>query len=317
MRTRSRSIPLCACTTSRSRSRVSRARRPTRAGCEKRSRANGELEGLELDPTVLDDLQSTLRAGEWRVTAAVHDENTITAVWPGLHDRAYGIAFDVGSTTVAGHLCDLTTGEVLASAGEMNPQIRFGEDLMSRVSYVMLNPESREGADPRRPRLPRQAHRRAREGGGDRPARRPRGDGRRQPDHAPPPARPRSDRARRSAVRARDRGLPAPGRLRPRAADPPRRSRVRPPLHRRSRGRGHRRDDPLRGPVPRRGGQPPRRRGDERRDRAREQGPPARGLEPHRPRFRGRADHLRPARGGGRDRARADRSGRRSSPGSG
>src|SRR4029079_12572149 len=67
---------------------------------------------------------------------------TITAVWPGLHDRAFGIAFDVGSTTVAGHLCDLLTGDVLASAGEMNPQIRFGEDLMSRVSYVMLNPGS-------------------------------------------------------------------------------------------------------------------------------------------------------------------------------
>ena len=69
-------------------------------------------------------------------------EPTITAVWPGFHDTAYGIAFDIGSTTVAGHLCDLATGEVLASAGEMNPQIRFGEDLMSRVSYVMMNPGS-------------------------------------------------------------------------------------------------------------------------------------------------------------------------------
>ena len=64
----------------------------------------------------------------------------MTALWPGFHDAAYGIAFDVGSTTVAGHLCDLRTGEVLASAGAMNPQIRFGEDLMSRVSYVMMNP---------------------------------------------------------------------------------------------------------------------------------------------------------------------------------
>jgi uncharacterized 2Fe-2S/4Fe-4S cluster protein (DUF4445 family) len=66
----------------------------------------------------------------------------IIAVWPGYHDRALGIAFDVGSTTVAGHLCDLSSGEVLASAGAMNPQIRFGEDLMSRVSYVMMNPGS-------------------------------------------------------------------------------------------------------------------------------------------------------------------------------
>ena len=76
------------------------------------------------------------------MTVAVHEGTVVTAVWPGFHDAAYGIAFDVGSTTVAGHLCDLRTGEVLASAGAMNPQIRFGEDLMSRVSYVMLNPGS-------------------------------------------------------------------------------------------------------------------------------------------------------------------------------
>jgi uncharacterized 2Fe-2S/4Fe-4S cluster protein (DUF4445 family) len=114
------------------------------------------LTGLAVDQTLLPALQSALRApaaappsndqlqeqSGWRATVAVHDGNTITAVWPGLHDVAYGIAFDVGSTTVAGHLCDLTTGEVLASAGEMNPQIRFGEDLMSRVSYVMMHPGS-------------------------------------------------------------------------------------------------------------------------------------------------------------------------------
>ncbi len=64
----------------------------------------------------------------------------IVGVWPGLVDRVYGVAVDIGSTTVAAHLSDLTTGETLASAGVMNPQIRFGEDLMSRVSYAMLNP---------------------------------------------------------------------------------------------------------------------------------------------------------------------------------
>jgi uncharacterized 2Fe-2S/4Fe-4S cluster protein (DUF4445 family) len=64
----------------------------------------------------------------------------LVAVWPGFIDTVYGIAVDIGSTTIAGHLCDLSTGEVLASAGRMNPQIRYGEDLMSRVSYVMMNP---------------------------------------------------------------------------------------------------------------------------------------------------------------------------------
>ena len=62
------------------------------------------------------------------------------AVTPGFTERAYGVAIDVGSTTIAAHLCDLVSGEVVASCGAMNPQIRFGEDLMSRVSYVMMNP---------------------------------------------------------------------------------------------------------------------------------------------------------------------------------
>ena len=66
--------------------------------------------------------------------------SAIVACWPGFHDTLYGIAVDIGSTTIAAHLCDLRTGEVVASSGLMNPQIRFGEDLMSRVSYAMMNP---------------------------------------------------------------------------------------------------------------------------------------------------------------------------------
>ncbi len=108
-----------------------------------------QLTDLAVDAHVVVSLQRALRTSgfepqspAWRVTVAVHDDAVVTAVWPGFHDAAYGIAFDIGSTTVAGHLCDLHTGDVLASAGEMNPQIRFGEDLMSRVSYVMMNPGS-------------------------------------------------------------------------------------------------------------------------------------------------------------------------------
>jgi len=85
------------------------------------------------------DLQKALRDGRWTVTAAVREDREVVAVWPGFKERLLGIAIDIGSTTIAGHLADLGTGEVLASAGVMNPQIRFGEDLMSRVSYAMLN----------------------------------------------------------------------------------------------------------------------------------------------------------------------------------
>ena len=92
-----------------------------------------------VDHHVLVGLQDALREGEWKVTLAIHDRSMVTGVWPGFHDGPVGVAIDVGSTTVAGHLCDLSTGAVLASTGMMNPQIRFGEDLMSRVSYVMMN----------------------------------------------------------------------------------------------------------------------------------------------------------------------------------
>jgi uncharacterized 2Fe-2S/4Fe-4S cluster protein (DUF4445 family) len=99
-----------------------------------------QLTGLGCDLAVLQDLQPALRAGKWQVTVAVHEGAQLIGIWPGFVEDAYGLAIDVGSTTIAGHLCDLHSGEVLASSGLMNPQIRFGEDLMSRVSYAMMNP---------------------------------------------------------------------------------------------------------------------------------------------------------------------------------
>jgi uncharacterized 2Fe-2S/4Fe-4S cluster protein (DUF4445 family) len=95
---------------------------------------------LRCDLGVLQNLQAALRKGEWRVTVAVHAGSQLIGVWPGFHDQVYGLAVDIGSTTIAAVLCNLETGEVAASAGSMNPQIRFGEDLMSRVSYAMMNP---------------------------------------------------------------------------------------------------------------------------------------------------------------------------------
>ena len=102
------------------------------------------LDDLACDPVILPGLQPALRDGEWRVTAAVHRQSTIVAVWPGFKSSVHGVALDIGSTTIAAHLVNLTTGDVLATDGIMNPQIRFGEDLMSRVSYVMMHAE---GAD--------------------------------------------------------------------------------------------------------------------------------------------------------------------------
>lgn len=107
--------------------------------------AQWNVTGVTTDLAIMQVLQKALRQGHWQVTVAVHHRlaggvKRITAIWPGFHDRSFGLAVDIGSTTIAAHLVNLSTGEVTASAGLMNPQIRFGEDLMSRVSYVMMNP---------------------------------------------------------------------------------------------------------------------------------------------------------------------------------
>mgnify|MGYP001431975468 CR=1 FL=1 len=95
---------------------------------------------ISCDLNILQSLQSVLRAGKWQVTVSLRDGHHIVGIWPGLKERIAGVAIDVGSTTMSAHMCDMVTGEVLASTGAMNPQIRFGEDLMSRVSYGIMNP---------------------------------------------------------------------------------------------------------------------------------------------------------------------------------
>ena len=112
------------------------------------------LSDVAVPARALASLSGSIAEGKGAVTAVVHTrpvredpgrgaaavERQVLTVRPGYSDEAYGVAVDVGSTTVAGYLLDLATGEVVATAGRMNPQIRFGEDLMSRVSYAMLNP---------------------------------------------------------------------------------------------------------------------------------------------------------------------------------
>ena len=102
--------------------------------------ADWQLMNLSCDIALLATIQPILRKGNWGVTVAVRQGEQIVALWSGLKENIYGVAVDVGSTTVAAHLCNLSSGEVVATSGVMNPQIRFGEDLMSRVSYVMMNP---------------------------------------------------------------------------------------------------------------------------------------------------------------------------------
>ncbi|MEL7345845.1 MAG: ASKHA domain-containing protein, partial [Pseudomonadota bacterium] len=109
-------------------------------------KADWGIEALDAPTALLTRLQPVLRKGKFAVTVALHKDHTsdrhrLIDIWPEFFEGPlYGLAIDIGSTTIAAHLTDLSTGMVAASAGRMNPQIRFGEDLMSRVSYAMMNP---------------------------------------------------------------------------------------------------------------------------------------------------------------------------------
>ena len=97
------------------------------------------FDGLRIDLQALRLLGPALKAGKQRVTVVVWNDAEVIDVRAGYHEGLYGLAVDVGSTTVAAHLCDLRTGAVLATEAMMNPQVTFGEDLMSRVSYAMMH----------------------------------------------------------------------------------------------------------------------------------------------------------------------------------
>ncbi len=99
--------------------------------------AKWDLHNLQIELRVLRQLQSTLRKGSWFVTVTVWQDRMVIDVQPGYIEGTYGMAVDIGSTTVVGHLCNLRTGEILATESMMNPQVAYGEDLMSRISYTV------------------------------------------------------------------------------------------------------------------------------------------------------------------------------------
>ena len=102
------------------------------------------LKNLTIDLSVLRKLQPALRKENWAVTAIIWQEREVIDVLPGYVEGIYGLAVDIGSTTIACHLCDLRTGKILATESIMNPQVTYGEDLMSRISYAT---EHKDGLD--------------------------------------------------------------------------------------------------------------------------------------------------------------------------
>jgi len=100
-----------------------------------------DLKSLRIDLSVLRSLQDTLAAGDWKVTVTVWMDQEIIHVRPGSGSGNFGLAIDVGTTTVAAYLCDLVSGQVIDTLSMMNPQVKYGEDVVSRISYHMENPD--------------------------------------------------------------------------------------------------------------------------------------------------------------------------------
>jgi len=103
------------------------------------SRSHG-VQIIGIDYMVLKDLASLLRKGDWKITVTVWMEQEIVKVESGYVENSYGLAVDIGSTTVAAYLCDLRTGEVVVTDSILNPQISHGEDVISRINYTVTEP---------------------------------------------------------------------------------------------------------------------------------------------------------------------------------
>jgi len=98
------------------------------------------LDDLDIDLMALRDLPNVIRKGEWTITAAVWMDKEIIKVWPGRVEDYYGLAIDVGTTTIAAYLCNMRTMEVIDTVSMMNPQCKYGEDVMARITFHMQNP---------------------------------------------------------------------------------------------------------------------------------------------------------------------------------
>lgn len=94
---------------------------------------------ISIDFKVLQSLSHILRESNWEVTVFLLYDQKIIKVAAGEVKEVYGVAIDIGTTTVAAYLCELKEGSVRQTASMMNPQIRYGDDVLARISYCSGN----------------------------------------------------------------------------------------------------------------------------------------------------------------------------------
>ena len=89
---------------------------------------------------ILTVLSAQLRTFNWHVQAAIRNrEELVAVIAPG--KALLGLAVDIGTTKMAGYLVNLTTGKTVAKVGLGNPQVPYGEDVVSRIAYANEHPD--------------------------------------------------------------------------------------------------------------------------------------------------------------------------------
>ena len=95
---------------------------------------------LVFDSEAVKFLAPLLRSNDWSARVVIRNENEVVAFLPP-ETPVFGLAVDIGTTKVAAYLVDLDSGETVAKSGAMNPQIAYGEDIISRIRYINDHPE--------------------------------------------------------------------------------------------------------------------------------------------------------------------------------
>jgi len=126
--------------------RVPRAEiKDLRADTERFFEAVSERPGVETDSMAYDALKAlpaAIRESEWQITVTVRGKETIAVEAGNTADRLYGFAVDIGTTKLAGYLVDLNTGRNIGTCSDVNPQVKQGGDVITRITYAMGEPRN-------------------------------------------------------------------------------------------------------------------------------------------------------------------------------
>ncbi len=98
------------------------------------------ITGLTADVLVFAQLSRMVRKSNWKLSVVVRDRQIIGFLKPGA--RALGVAVDLGTSSLAAYLIDMQTGKELMSAGCLNPQIAYGEDVVTRIALAGKDPDA-------------------------------------------------------------------------------------------------------------------------------------------------------------------------------